>query len=156
MSNGGLTPDRFPGTREEDEVKIVPGTSDPVDEGAIRYVSGAVRIRDASGVYDPRQGGTGMTENDHRVVDQLVHDLAEDYFEEYIYSGNQVTSVIAWTDSGKTTKIRETQFAYSGNQVTTETIIQFDEFGSEVERIVLTYAYTGNKVSNVTCVRSTP
>lgn len=52
-----VTPDRFPGTREEDELALREDTTDPSVEGRLRYVSGAWRLVDSIGVYDPRGGG---------------------------------------------------------------------------------------------------
>ncbi len=53
----GRTPDRFPGTLEEDELKLLPESSDPTTVGAVRLVSGAFRFRDNGGVFDPRTVG---------------------------------------------------------------------------------------------------
>lgn len=50
------TPDRFPGTREEDEIELVEDSTDPTVEGRFRYVSGSFRMKDAIGVFDPRSG----------------------------------------------------------------------------------------------------
>ncbi|RLC88633.1 MAG: hypothetical protein DRJ03_01805 [Chloroflexi bacterium] len=98
--------------------------------------------------------GGGLTPTTHAVLDQLVHALAEDYYEEYTRSGNKVTNITVWTDSGKTTKIREEQYTYTGNKITQEVDIQYDGSGVEVERLTLTYAYSGSLVLNVTSVRT--
>lgn len=50
---------------------------DPAYEGTARYVDGAWRLKDSIGVFDPRQGGTGMTPDDHRTLPQLIHFLDE-------------------------------------------------------------------------------
>jgi len=93
--------------------------------------------------------GGGITEGQHEDLDTLVHNLSEDMYEEFTYSGGQVSSVIHWTDSGKTTKIREQTFTYTGNKVNTEVIKQYNSSG--VLKYTLTGAYTwsGNQVSNV-------
>lgn len=49
-----LTPDRFPGELDEPEGILLGGSSDPTVAGEMRYVSGAFRFYDASGVFDPR------------------------------------------------------------------------------------------------------
>ena len=53
------TPDRHPGPLVETEEILLGGddTGDPSTEGAIRYVSGAFRQKDAAGVFNPRDGG---------------------------------------------------------------------------------------------------
>jgi len=150
------TPDRFPGTREETEIKILPESSDPSEEGVIRLVSGNFRMRDGLGVFNPRSGSGGLTEGDHKVLDFLGHAIVEDAYEEITYTGSKVSNVTIWTDSGKTIKIREYQYTYSGSKISTETIIQYNGSGVEVERLVLTYTFTGNKVSSIDYEYSTP
>lgn len=147
------TPDRYPGVREEDEVRFDEVQADPPDAGSVRYVNGYLRARDSEGVFGLRGGG-GITEEQHRQLDQLVHNLAEDYYEEYTRTGNKVTNITVWTDSGKTQKIREEQYTYSGNLVTEVVTIQYDGSGAEFERLTETYTYTANKVTSVTAVRS--
>lgn len=55
------TPDRFPGTREEEEVCYTDRTADgdPTDERAVRYVSSEFRMKDAIGVFNPRSTADG-------------------------------------------------------------------------------------------------
>lgn len=100
--------------------------------------------------------GGGMTPSDHRVLDQLVHDLAESYFEEYTYSSGNVTNVTTWETSGKLKKIREEQYTYSSGKVSQAVTIQYDGSGNEVERVTETYSYSGSRVASVTAVRATP
>lgn len=90
-----------------------------------------------------------LDSDDHRDLDQLVHNIAETSYEQFTYSGNRVTNAIIWTDSGMTTKIREEQFTYSGNKVATAITIQYDGAGSAVETLTETYSYSGNKVINI-------
>jgi hypothetical protein len=52
------TPDRFPGTREEEALVIKPSASPPTIVGEVRLVSGDVLIRDNVGVYNPRAGAS--------------------------------------------------------------------------------------------------
>lgn len=151
----GRTPDRYPGVREEEEIKFDEQSSDPSEQGALRYVSGYFRGYDSEGAFGLRGGG-GITEEEHRQLNQLVHELDEDFYQEFTYNGNKVTNVTVWTDSSKTTKVREEQYSYSGNMVSEIATIQYDESGVEVERLTETFAYSGNKVSSVTAVRSTP
>lgn len=99
---------------------------------------------------------SGINAEAHRLLDQLTHELDEDYYEEYTYNGAKIQDVIVWTTVGKTTKIREYNYTYSGYRVTTETIKQYDSGGSLAETLTLTYAYSGAKISNVTAVRTTP
>lgn len=59
MAEGPYTPDRFPGERREEEGLVLedqgPG-ADPTEVGGARYVDGEFRMRDAIGVFNPRDG----------------------------------------------------------------------------------------------------
>lgn len=104
--------------------------------------------------FKPGAGGGGLTAGSHRPLDQLVHNIAENSFEEFIYTGNKVSSIIIWTNAGKTVKIRETLFTYTGNKVTTVATKQYDGAGVLIagETMTETFAYSGNQVSDITAV----
>jgi len=156
MSNG-KTPDRFPGEEQVEGLEFETATADPDAEGKMRYYGGSFKAKDASGVFNLRSGSGGITEEEHRTLDQLVHDLAEDYYEEYTYTGNKVTNITVWTDSGKTKKIREEQYTYSGSRVTQVVTIQYDSDGNEFERLTESYTYaSGSRIDYVDAVRSVP
>ena len=50
------TPDRFPGVREEEEISFSEDTVDPVTTGNMKYVNGDFRMKDDTGVFNPRGG----------------------------------------------------------------------------------------------------
>lgn len=51
----GRTPDRFPGVRQEEEVKFLENeATGPFSSGSIRFESGSFVFVDISGSYDPR------------------------------------------------------------------------------------------------------
>lgn len=152
-----VTPDRFPGPLlESDEIQLAAQAADPDVSGAVRFNGSEFRLRDAAGVFNPRTGGSGITAEEHRNLDQLVHALAENCYEEYTYNGPRVATCIVWTDAAKTKKIREEQYTYSGSKVSSILVIQYNSAGTEFERLTETYAYAGNKVTSVTAVRSVP
>lgn len=51
------TPDRFPGSREDDELILEDVSQNPLVEGAMRYVLGSFQFKDGSGVFNARVGG---------------------------------------------------------------------------------------------------
>jgi len=99
-------------------------------------------------------GGGGLTPEAHRILDQLVHDLDESHYIEYSYTGSKILTIDMWTDAGKTLRIRDYAYTYTGNLIDTETVRQYDGVGSVVETLVFTYAYSGNRIVSQTCVRS--
>lgn len=123
-----VTPDRWPGPREEEELQLEERSSDPTVEGAIRYVSGSFRGLDATGAFDLRSG-TGLTENAHRALRQLIHFLEEGpadgfasgAYKETLPSGAVFpTSVIWWESASKAQKIVERTITWTGPVVTTD------------------------------------
>jgi len=116
-------------------------------------IDGYVLTADPTGVATWQEApgaSSGITTLQHRNLDQLVHLIAEDSFEEYIYgTGNRIDNIIVWTDSGMTTKIREEQFTYSGNRVDTAITIQYNAAGIAVETLIETFSYSGNKITSI-------
>lgn len=153
----GRTPDRTPGPALEEELQLEDRTVDgnPTVNGAVRYVSGDLVVKLPSGVSSLTTG-TGLSEGAHNDLDQLVHNIAEDAFEEYAYSGNKVTDIIIWTDNGKTQKIRETNFTYTGNKVTQIVTKQYDGTGTLIVGQTMTESltYSGTQVSSIDKVMS--
>jgi hypothetical protein len=148
------TPDRSPGALIEDEELrlLTPGGSVPTVDGGVVYdpTSGGFKMQDATGVFDPRTGGGGLTPSSHRPLDQLVHELAEDAHVEIIKVAGRVTQVIAWTDNGKTLKIREETITRVGGLVSQTVEVQYNGAGAAVETMTRTYNRTGNEVSSIT------
>jgi len=110
---------------------------------------------------DGYSGGSGLPPGtldgylqttNHRGLDELVHNIAEDSFEEITYvNGNKVSNITVWTDVGKTTKIREEQFSYTnGNRVSQAVTIQYNSSGVAVETLTETFTYQGNRITSIT------
>jgi len=136
------TPDRHPGPLLEEEIQLETQAADPSLDGAIRYVSGAFRLRDSAGVFDARSGGGGITEAQHRALRQLIHFLddgpAQGFpsgsFAEILPAADPFpTSHIWWETSGKLKKIVELAVTRNANQTpATETWSVYDTDGSTV------------------------
>jgi len=54
------TPDRFPGTREEDEIKMIPQTSDPDEAGKFLYKDGQFKFKDEDDTFNPKISGYAL------------------------------------------------------------------------------------------------
>ena len=138
-----------------DGAGIFSGTDDPTTGGGTSAPLGSKYIQ-TNGVVWNKSGAaaTDWTVESSGTIDydNLDYNVAEDSYTELTYSTNKVTDVIIWTDSGKTTKIRETNLTYTGNKVTTEVIKQYDEVGSLVQTLTNTYVYSGNSLSDYTSV----
>lgn len=132
------------------------GDSRPIRTRAIWPDGNDLRFRDPN---NPGTGktltelaasaGGGITEPQHDALDDLVHWLAETNYQEIIRSGGKVTSVINWTDSGKTTKVREMVITRSGGKVSQMDFIQYDGAGVEKQRMTGVITRTSGKISSV-------
>lgn len=119
-----------------------------------------LRFRDVNNpvpvtLTDLATGGAGLTPTTHRALDQLVHEISEDSFEELTYgAGNRVDNITVWTDVGKTIKIREEQYTYTGNNATTIVTIQYNAAGVVIvgETMTETLTYSGNTLASLTRV----
>jgi hypothetical protein len=120
------TPDRFPGSREEDELQLTPEASDPTIVGAVRNVSGLFRLRDNDGAFSP----LGVETSRHAAIRNLIHFIddgpaegfASGAFKETLPAASPFpTSVIWWESSSKLKKIVEKTITRSGGAATNVT-----------------------------------
>jgi len=150
----GGTPDRFPGTRHEDEIVLDPQTDgDPTEQGALKYVGGEMRFRDAAGVFNPRTGGSGITAEQHRVLRQLIHfvttggpagGFASGAFYEALPVGPFPTTATWWESNSKVKKIVELTVAWTAANPTEEKWEMYDTDGvTVIARVTDTITYTG-------------
>jgi hypothetical protein len=91
----------------------------------------------------------GITAIAHRGLDQLVHVIAETSYYEINRSEGRISSEIWWTDSGKTLKIREIDYTYSGINISSTATKQYDGAGNVVETYTETYNRTGNTITSI-------
>ena len=85
---------------------------------------------------------------DHPNLSTLVHNLGKNRYVEYIRTNGRVTSVIYWTDSGKTQKIREENYVYSGGLINQMILKQYDNLGNLMKTETSTITRTGGLISS--------
>ena len=129
----------------------------PAEEGLVRYVNNDI-VGYINGVVVSltASAGGGITPAQHEVLDTLVHEIAENAYLEVIRSGNQVTDVVIWTNSGKTTKIRETNITRANGQVSQIVHKQYDAAGVIIvgQTLTGTVSRTGGNIDSITWVES--
>jgi hypothetical protein len=115
--------------------------------------SGGVSVITGSGGELIFSGTQGFDEETHENLDTLVHEIAEDYFLEFIYDGirTRVLTATYYTDNSKTTKIREFNYSYNGprQKIDQQVSIQYDEVGVEKSRLTQDYSYSGFRLTSV-------
>lgn len=147
-----VTPDRYPGTYEDEEIRLVDdGSGDPSQQGGMKYQGGAFRFRDSIGPFNPRSGGGGITEGEHEDLDTLVHWLSETGYQEIVRTAGKVSSVIYWTTAGKTKKVREMIVTRAAGKTSQLDFVQYNAAGAEKQRLTGVLARDGNgKVASIT------
>jgi hypothetical protein len=152
------------------EVHVIPLIADPTVSPGRQAPIGTIGVR-TTGIAHQKTGAAatdwtagsaiggptgGLSPAQHDLLDQLVHDIAENSYEELNYTGNVLNSVIIWTDSNKTTKIREWLYTYNGNRINTEVVKQYDGSGILIvgQTLTGTYSYSGNQLINITWVKT--
>lgn len=122
-----------------------------------RTAAGNIRFKDAyynTTVLLKDLAGGGLTPTAHEILDQLVHNLAETCYEENTFVSGKLTNAITWDGPSKLKKIRENQYTYSGGKVSQEVLLQYNESGSEVERMTGVYTWAGNQLESITWTRT--
>lgn len=153
-----VTPDRFPGTREEFEIALDEQTGvEPAEVGGIVYSDGAFKLRDSSGVYDPRSGGGGITEAQHEILDTQIHALAETRETVVTRDAGKVTEILERTVDETPLSIRKTEITRSAGNVSQIVVRQYDTIGTEIteKRMTGTVNRSGGKVSTIDWVEGT-
>ncbi len=89
----------------------------------------------------------------HRILDQLVHDISENCHTEIIRTSGKVSNVIIWTNSLKTTKIREFTITRENNKVQSVVSRQYTIDGLLIETYTQTISRTSGKVTSIDGVK---
>lgn len=97
--------------------------------------------------------GSGLSVSAHLILNELIHNLAENAETEVVYSANRPIRETYYTDAGKTQKIREYEFTYSGNRISAEIVTQYDDAGLPETRLTETYHFSGNQYTGSTIVK---
>ena len=123
---------------------------DSATEGGQGLIELATEAEVAARTDDTR----AVTPLKHELADSLVHALAETSYMEVTRVTGQVKDVITYTDSGKGTKVRETNLTRTGGQVSVIVNKQYDSSGSLVQTLTGTVNRTGGRVSSIDWVES--
>ena len=135
------TPDARAGELiEDDGILLGDALTDPTQLGEIRRVGSDFRMRDGTGVFNPRSGGGGITEDQHKTLRQLIHFIdegpaegfASGAFKETAPMGPFPTSIIWWESAAKLKKIVERSVTWTGAFPTTDVWKVYAADGSTV------------------------
>jgi hypothetical protein len=126
---------------------------DPSEDGLVRYGSSDLRICVGSTVYS-LISGSGLTEATHEPLDTLVHEIAENAYEEIVKISGQVSSDTIWETAAKLKKIRETLVTRVGGQVSVVVVKQYDSAGALKKTLTGTITRVSGQVDNIAWVKT--
>jgi hypothetical protein len=141
------TPDRFPGTREEEAIDFDTSSSTlPAIDGEVRYVSGAGWRFLEQGILK----SLGVQDADYRLVTEPVREVT---YSRTIVGGK--TTQEKWELTASSTQVKTIDYTYSGSKVTTEVRKVYADDGSTIQgQLTLSYIYSGSAVSSIGYVRN--
>jgi len=125
-----------------------PTATPPTVAGGVRFNGTSFEFKDTAGTYDPRSG-SGLSEAQHTALDTLTHEIAENSDTVVTRSSGQVVSVVVWTDSGHTQKIRETLITRSSGQVSVVVTKQYDGAGALLNTYTKTITRSSGQVASI-------
>lgn len=122
------TPDRRAGTRYEERLRLTSddGLSSDV-AGDITFDGTDFSMRDSTGAFNPRSGGGGITESEHKALRQLIHFVGTNspgdgfgsgpYHCETLPAADPFPTSETWYEtSSKTNKICRWEGTYNSNK----------------------------------------
>ena len=129
--------------------KVLAGSDISIDYTGVDVGTGDVTIN-----FNSSTGG--ITSSQHRTLDQLVHEIAEDSYCEITRTAGRVSSVISYTDSGKATKIRSIDYTRTAGRISGVVIKQYNSSGDVItgETLTGTITRSGGRVSSIDWVLS--
>lgn len=146
------------GTNENDTNVVTTFDEYFPNRGLITAGSGIIVTTGTNFVEITNDGaaGSGITEEDHEVIDSLVHNLAETQHTEIIRGGpgNKVTGVEIRTVPVTGTLIRSTTIFRTGGKVTSTIDNQHDESGTIIQTLTSTINRVSGKVDSVDVVET--
>ena len=125
-----ITPDRFPGEREDESLLIDPSVGQPTTPGEVCYTSGSFLFNENGTV----RGLGGFDATLHDGLNTFVHDPVVNVTD-VSYCSFGISSMDVWSDATRTTKLQHYDVAYSGAYIDIMTSSLYTT-GSLVEQIV--------------------
>lgn len=140
------TPDRHPGALDEEEIQFEDRAADgdPTVTGAMRFVSGAFRLRDSIGVFNPRTGINVGEDLDFLLVSEPP-EPGTDYA---VTRSSGVVTFETWTRTGGN-KLKDIEYTRGSGVVTQEDRKIYASDGTTIlAHLRVTYTRTSGQVTS--------
>ena len=139
-----------------DADQSIPGAELPPSRVSIVGPAGPAGPTGPSGSTGPAGPAGAVDINQHETLDTLTHAVVENSITDVVYvPGTKLAQTsTTWTDVGRTLKIRESNFTYTGKSLTGVVTQQFNALGAAIVTLTKTFTYTGKQLDNITTVRT--
>jgi hypothetical protein len=129
------------------------GGPNPAEEGQVRFLDADIKAFVGGSVVS-LISGSGITEEQHEVLDTLAHALDETCYTEITRTGGKVTDIVVWATDAKLLKVREETITRAAGKVSQILTIQYDGAGVEKMRVTETFTRAGTKITFIDAVRA--
>lgn len=93
----------------------------------------------------------GISENSHKNLDTLTHNISENSYVQLVRTSGKVTSIVIWDSSAMTLKIREFIITRTSGKVASVVAKQYDNSGNIVETLTQVISRdSSGKTSSIT------
>lgn len=119
------TPDRFPGESDEEGIILEQQGSQPLVDGELRYVTGqGFRFKEEGTVRGLTAAGSGITDEQHKTLLQLIHFVDEGPAEGFTTGATKTTTGTVFPTQelwrrADSTKLIEKNITWTGPKPTT-------------------------------------
>lgn len=98
-------------------------------------------------------GGSGLTEEQHRLLPQSTHWIDQDSYDEVTRSGGKTTQVVTWESSSKVRKIREELITRVNGHISQLVTKNYDGSGALHETLTEVFTRTSDRVVSIARTR---
>lgn len=96
-----------------------------------------------------QKASSGITEQEHTLLDTLTHNIAETNYAEITRSSGKITDLIIWETAAKLKKIREYNVTRTSGRISSVVAKQYDSTGTLKNTLTSTVTRTSGRISSV-------
>lgn len=92
---------------------------------------------------------SGISEQEHELLDTLIHNIAETNYAEITRSSGKITDFIIWETAAKLKKIREYNVTRTSGRISSVVAKQYDSSGALKNTLTSTITRTSGRISSI-------
>jgi len=95
------------------------------------------------------RSSNGISEQEHELLDVLIHNIAETNYTEITRSSGKITDFIIWETVAKLKKIREYNLTRTSGKISSVVAKQYDSSGVLKSTLTSTITRTSGRISSI-------